>query len=74
VTRAELEGRLVKCAWRCSLIKPPPASVEALMRATLQVRRTFHLTEAEHRRCCEEALRRGGESMLAADVSRLEMS
>jgi hypothetical protein len=72
VTRAELEGRLVKCAWRCSLIKPPPASVEALMRATLAVRWAFHLSEAEHRRCCEEALHRG-ESMLAADVSKLEM-
>jgi len=62
---------LLKCAWRCSRIKPTPASVDALMRATLQVRWAFHLSEAEHRRCCEEALRRG-ELMLAADLFELE--
>jgi hypothetical protein len=62
---------LLKCAWRCSRIKPPPASVEALMRSTAQIRRTFHLSEDEHRRCCVEALRRG-ESRLAADLFELE--
>ena len=50
---------LTKCVWRCSRVKPLPSSVEALMQATQQIRQTFHLSEAEHRLVCEEAMRLG---------------
>ncbi len=62
---------MLKCAWRCSRIKPPPASVESLMEVTAPVRWAFHLSEAEHRLVCSEALR-CGESLLADDLFRLE--
>jgi hypothetical protein len=62
---------MVKCAWRCSLVKPMPSSVEELMQATMQVRRTFFLSEAEHRLCCEEGIRRG-ERLLSADLFYME--
>ena len=62
---------MLKCSWRCARVKPLPSSVEALMRATQQVRRTFHLSAAEHRLCCEQALRRG-ESKLAADLFEMD--
>jgi hypothetical protein len=42
-----------------------------MMESTAQIRLTFHLSEAEHRLVCEQALRRG-ESMLAADLFELE--
>jgi hypothetical protein len=62
---------LLKCMWRCACIKPRPSSVEALVRATMQVRWTFGLTEAQHRLCAEEAFRQG-ERLLAHDLYGLE--
>ena len=63
---------LVKCAWRCSRVARPGMTVEALVSATQNIRRTFGLSRREHKLVCAEALRRG-ERLLAADVFELEM-
>lgn len=63
---------LTKCSWRLAThYQPLPATAEELVRASVRVARTFHLSPEEHLRCAERALR-CGEQVLAQELSEEE--